>query len=311
MKIRLKAIPGLSRINGKSCSLSTLLKVIVLASFITPASLLNGCGDDNSANSPGGWQPIIIGDQVLVPAGEVILGDTPGGWGNYTVQNGQNPAYLDSFLMDRYEVTNQQYAVYLTQALDSGLIYYRQGNIFSNPAGDTMLIWIASPECHVHYIEALHEFSAETGYESMPVVMVSWYGAKAYAEFNSERLPTEQEWEKAARGTSQDLGTWDGVGVGYPYPWGNQAPDVYLANCNNWVGSSDPAESHPRGVSWFGAYNMAGNVREWTATTTGTTRMVRGGSFLSAPTDVRTAARAIVDAFMMDRAIGFRCAANF
>ena len=163
-------------------------------------------------------------------------------------------------------------------------------------------------ECRVSYNDTLSEFVAETGYEEWPVVEVSWHGALAYAEYYGERLPSEAEWEKAARGTVNVFGVIDGVGAGYPYPWGDAQPNGELANFGNSFGSPEDVQSYPQGMSWFGAFNMAGNVWEWTGTTEGSKRVRRGGSYISPPDRLKTAARYFSDPFTTDRAVGFRCA---
>ena len=101
------------------------------------------------------------------------------------------------------------------------------------------------------------EFSALPGSENHPVAMVTWFGAKAYCEYFGGRLPSEIEWEKAARGTD-----------GRPYPWGSDRPDGSQANMS---GEDDPYEqtapvgSFPAGASPYGVMDMTGNAREWVA----------------------------------------------
>lgn len=248
--------------------------------------------------------------QVLVPGGLCVLGDSPAGWGNYTLPAGENPVQVDSFYLDRYEVSNQEYADYLDSALLAGQVFYLNGDVYDDTTSGHLLIELTSEYCHISWMDTVALFEVDEGFEPMPVVMVSWYGASAFAAFYGLRLPTEAEWEKAARGTSDALGSLQGAGVGFPYPWGDAAPDADLANFQNSTGAPEDVSSHPQGASWFGALNLAGNVSEWTATVEGSTRIHRGGSFLSTPDLLRTANRALADPITTYRSLGFRCAAN-
>lgn len=279
--------------------------------ILSTAILLTSCEEEkNSVNLPAP-QPILSSDstQVLVPAGFAVLGNAPDGWGNYTLQSGADTAWVDSFYIDRYEVSNQQYADYLSAALDSGLVILDSAGVFDALSG-SLLLQTSSLECRISYDEDSLKFMAETGYEDWPVVEVSWFGAQAFTEFYGKRLPTEVEWEKAARGTVNVFGVIDGVGVGYPYPWGDSEPDDQLANFGNAFGAPEDVQSYPEGMSWFGAFNLAGNVWEWTATVEGSSRVRRGGSYISPSERLKTGTQYFSDPATTDRAIGFRCAAD-
>ena len=165
-------------------------------------------------------------------------------------------------------------------------------------------------------------------YSNYPVVRVNWQQASTYCSWANKRLPTEAEWEKAARGG----------GTPYAFPWGDQAPSCQLAN---FGGSSDPApscvgdtlavDSHADVTSQYGAINMAGNVWEWVGDwhqstyyaespysnppgpTAGTAKVLHGGSWWEDPPALRTAGR-IWFAPTYDSgnyySFGFRCAAG-
>lgn len=222
---------------------------------------------------------------MLIPVGEFMMGDDKRG------QNDERPAhrvYLDGYYIDKYEVTTDRYATFF-QETKRGAPKYR-------------------PE------QTLME------HRRKPVVGVDWNDATAYCAWAGKRLPTEAEWEKAARGTDQRL-----------YPWGNAAPSVERANYSRGYdfkgyGVLTDVGSFEKGKSPYGAYDMAGNVWEWTAdwydensygksslrnptgSSSGQYRVVRGGSWSDDPVDVRSANRLWLAPTAQDDSIGFRCA---
>lgn len=291
-------------------------RIVLLLGLLLPLFLFASCENDEGGGTsppPPIPQPVVDPDdstRVLVPAGDCILGNTPDGWGNYALPAGENPVYVDSFYIDHHEVSNQQYADYLDSAITDSQVFWIAGDIYDAPASGHLLIQLTGEYSHISFIDSTVIFEPDSGFEQMPVVMVSWYGATAFAEYYGKRLPTEAEWEKAARGTSDYYGSIEGVGVGYIYPWGNDEPSGDFANFQDVTGAPESVDSYPLGMSWFGAFNMAGNVSEWTATEVGNTRVHRGGSFVSQPEFLRTAVRALADPITTHRTIGFRCAAD-
>jgi formylglycine-generating enzyme required for sulfatase activity len=191
-------------------------------------------------------------------------------------------------------------------------------------------------------------FIVEPGWENHPVVEVSWYGANAFSTFFDRRLPSEAEWEMAARGTSSDLGdstfTIEGdssevisVGVGYPYPWGDEITPRHA----NYLSSGDPFETvldvgtTPVGfydgtnhggfatqnnASPFGCFDMAGNAYEWvgdwlqnyrdphSAPADGELKVIRGGSWRKGAGSTLTWIRNATCPDSTDNSIGFRTA---
>ena len=117
-----------------------------------------------------------------------------------------------------------------------------------------------------------------------PVDHVSWHDAKAYADWAAMDLPTEEEWEKAARGTD-----------GRIYPWGNEWRDGYCNTFEMGIGATTPVGQYsPQGDSPYGCVDMAGNVWEWTASwhdDEKTQRVLRGGSWFLNQDNARTASR--------------------
>jgi len=152
-------------------------------------------------------------------------------------QKNKQPAhivYLDAFYIDKCEVTNRLFAEFLNE--NENEKYYVKNpvqKIIINKSGDRSI------------------FVPMEKYENKPAVFVTWEAANAFAQWAGKRLPTEAEWEKAARGT--DART---------YPWGNVISSVF-ANYNGYIGSTTDVGSYSRGASPYGALDMAGNVLEW------------------------------------------------
>jgi formylglycine-generating enzyme required for sulfatase activity len=190
--------------------------------------------------SPGDiWiRPKDEAKMVYVPAGTFLMGSSESDEDASQDELPQNSLTLDAFWMDQHEVTNSQFAVFLNS----------QGN--QEECGVT---WLEAESDYVRIHQLAGVWRADTEYVDHPVVEVSWYGAKAYAQWVGGRLPTEAEWEKAVRGT-----------YGQTYPWGNENPECSLSNYSGCIGNTTPVGSYPDGASPYGALDMAGNVWEWT-----------------------------------------------
>jgi formylglycine-generating enzyme required for sulfatase activity len=155
---------------------------------------------------------------------------------------------------------------------------------------------------------------ADPAYQTNPVVGVTWKQANNYCKSLNNRLPTEAEWEKAARGNA-----------GNTYPWGTTANDCSLANTNGCKEDTLAVGSYEAGTSHYGVRDMAGNVREWvsdsynpkiyqtaklfqtTGNEKGSLKVVRGGSYKDTAQDTRSAARFGVDPGLEFEDVGFRC----
>jgi len=241
---------------------------------------------------------------VYVPGGTFEMGSLPGSdeWGPHTVT-------LDGFWIDQTEVTNAQFVALM--------------QLRGNPS-DEGLTWIEIEMVEdAQIIMVGDQFAPDPGMDDHPVVEVTWPGAYAYCEWVGGRLPTEAEWEYAARGPDNHL-----------YPWGDEEPTCELAQLGGCGDTSAPVGTlSDEGASWAGAKDMAGNVWEWTAdymaaypeepqvNPTGPeapaegglplawmNKVSRGGSFLSSPDTLHMAYRRRTGGSQPN--LGFRCAAD-
>jgi formylglycine-generating enzyme required for sulfatase activity len=262
------------------------------------------------------FQRAVEGTMVLVPAGTFKMGSRPGEGGSN--ERPQRSVYLDTFYVDMHEVTNEQFRGFI----EAG--GYRDLNLWSGEGW----AWRSGANVTEPQYWRSGEYNCGPRYPRFPVVGVSWYEADAYARWAGKRLPTEAEWEKAARGTD-----------GRKYPWGNEESDaggVYRANFgqgpdhevwkrDGWEYSA-PVGSLLRGASPYGARDMAGNVWEWTADlysdayygssplsnpsgpASGVSRVLRGGSCFNGADNLRCASRGGFDPSTRSGNVGFRCA---
>jgi len=191
---------------------------------------------------------------VCVPAGEFIMGnDLTTAW-----QLDESPAhqvYLDDYWIDRNEVTNQQFANYLNTNFPVNLdLRIDQGNIVQG--SEILYKFLVQSENWMDQISFENgTFKPLGGAEDLPVAFVTWYGAQAYCEWAGRALPTEAQWEKAARGMDERQ-----------YPWGNEW-DSNKTNSvmNDPFPQTSPIGSFPNGISPYGAFDMSGNLWEWVA----------------------------------------------
>ena len=225
---------------------------------------------------------------VTIPAGEFLMG-SPEGKGRAD-ERPQRAVYLDAFVIDQVEVTNARYMAFVKAT---------GHRTPPNPYGTGPLQSIK-------------------GIEHLPVVQTTWYDAKAYCMWAKKRLPTEAEWEKAARGTDGRL-----------YPWGNEPPTATRANFDReWEDEKTlhPVGSLPDGDSPYGVKDMAGNAREWVSDwydadyyqhapnrnpqgpdKKGVVRSIRGGSWHSPASDITTTARGRGGFALQTHGTGLRC----
>ncbi|MBX3235682.1 MAG: formylglycine-generating enzyme family protein [Nitrospiraceae bacterium] len=225
---------------------------------------------------------------AVIPEGEFLMGAD--GTEALEDEKPQHRVWLDRFEIDLHEVTTRQYAAFLSQ----------EKRI-------TPWLW-ESVDLAVHH--------------DRPVIGVSWGDAEAYCRWRGRRLPTEAEWEKAARGTDGRL-----------YPWGNSAPTQAQANFAlgarfSYSQALMPVRSYETGVSPYGLFQMAGNVWEWVADwyeagyyerspvrnppgpEAGSFKVLRGGAWSDLPKYLLTYGRFKLSPDTQNSYTGFRCAKN-
>ena len=284
---------------------------------ITPASALSDCeyclvqGDPLSMFLPG-WcfrigaqesnaPKTVEQEMVLIPAGEFQMGCDPKHNGGFACPSDEqlHTATLEAYRIDKWEVTNAQYAKCVAT-----------GSCAAPPSNSS---------------KTRPSYYNNSSYADYPVINVSWQDAVDYCAWAGKRLPSEYEWEKAARGTSL-----------IAYPWGDQVPNCSLANFNDspkgdakhCVGDTTAVGSYPEGASAYGVMDLAGNVWEWvnddfrvkylTPTPPGDPRerankrgyVIRGGSWNYSGIQIRVTFRSSLRPDKRDLDLGFRCADN-
>lgn len=216
----------------------------------------------------------VLAGLVAIPGGEFTMGRDNG-------NDYEKPSHLvkvEPFLIDKFEVTNEQYAEFVRREKRQAPSHWVNGNVVPGEA-------------------------------TLPVVNVSWFDARDYCEWRGKRLPSEQEWEYAARGKENLL-----------YPYGNE-PKAQCSNSSE-EGLEKPRAvgSYPCGASRFGLLDMAGNVAEWTGTDykpypgskaePSEGKVFRGGTFKTPRAKQTTTDRYYDGPTFAADYVGFRCAKN-
>lgn len=214
---------------------------------------------------------------------------------------------LPAYYIDKYEVTNEQYCRFLNSLQDKSNI--------------EKYIDLNSSYCQIKYDSTTQIYSSLLCAVHAPVIEISWYGAVEYAKWINKSLPSEAEWEKAARGgkmipieqfTSIPLTLVENPIPMRAYPWGNNSCDIPFirANVMQEQGSLQNVEEYEGlGDSPYGCVNMAGNVWEWCQDLypNSTTRICKGGSWGSNEESVRCSYRYAVLPSNKNNDLGFRC----
>jgi formylglycine-generating enzyme len=234
---------------------------------------------------------------VLIPEGNFLMGSND--WSD--TERPAHSVFLNTFRIDKYEVTNAQYAFFLNDV-----------NTLENNAGNA-LVDINDSDLQIGFTE--NGLSVlDTTQTTHPIVEVSWYGATAFCFWAGGRLPTEAEWEKAARGVD-----------GQHFPWSNEPLAGSLITGWALEGPTANVGTHDIDKSPYGVYDMGGNIAEWVndwyiqnyyvnspeqnppGPDEGTHRVVRGGATSPYPQDMRVTVRRRYRPNTTGRSIGFRC----
>jgi len=188
----------------------------------------------------------------FIPRGEFIMGSTPADIEAAQNMDAEGPRFplldeapqfrlfVPAFYMSVFDVTNEQFARFLSEM---------------HPGRALFDLWVQTAERLLLPSHEGEPYRAVAGFERHPAVQITWFGAQAYCRWAGLRLPTEVEWEKAARGTDARL-----------FPWGNEWHDDHLRWHGGTRGENEttaPVDAYPQGCSPWGICQMAGNVEEW------------------------------------------------
>lgn len=273
------------------------LGVVAWAGFVTTALLGNWSWHFAIMPMPAiAQQRNPLKGMVAVPGGTFTMGRDDGP----VEERPAHKVFLPTFYIDRDLVTNAQFAPFVQVKGTDG------------PQGE-MYLDVYDDDNRIHPRSGT--WLPDEGFENYPVSEVSWYGAMAYCMWRGKRLPSEAEWEKAARGNDGRL-----------YPWGNWEPRPDLAFFGAMRGETVPVGQYPRGKSPYGVNDMAGQMWEWTISiytpypynpkdgrediAKVETRVARGGSSSSPAIGLTATSRQVVDpsrALTGHAYFGFRC----
>lgn len=238
---------------GKVQALSNNMKKRIRPILIVTILLVTCCTPINDKPQNPTPNNNVDSDLIYIPAGEFQI------WNDQVDNKTEHTVFLDSFYISQYEITNAEY----TDCVNSGVC--------------------KAPKVPLSFTRS--EYYGNHEFDNYPVVFVDWNSATSYCKWRGWRLPTETEWEKAARGTK-----------GMKYPWGNLF-DNTVANIDRTHDDTTLVGAYEKGKSPYGIYDMIGNVWEWTqdwysddyyytvqhknpqGPEQGEKRVIRGGSF--------------------------------
>lgn len=266
----------------------------LVGEFIKMTKDLIAINREKDAIKKAGKLDVYYSSMIFIEGGEFIMGSSEKD-GRIGIDIGvdelpQHKVYVSSYYIDRFEVPNYLYKRFVEET------GHRTPNNETHP--EDIYIW--------------KDGTYKKGDDYYPVVLVDWYDANTYCLWSGKRLPTEAEWEKAARGTD-----------GRIWPWGN-IWDITRSNTADLeLNSPRPVDSFRKGMSPYGVYNMSGNVWEWTSSVYKAypgsklkrnsfnlgLKVQRGGGWTAmANPYARAASRGSYPLYYKHRSIGFRCA---
>ena len=245
-------------------------------------------------------------DEILIPRESFIMGNNDKECQCYEFPT--HEVFLDSFYIDKYEVINSQFQQFI------------DANGYCDSSFWTPHGWRYIQKMNITRPKFWDDENFGNNYPNKPVVGINWYEAAAYAKWAGKRLPTEAEWERAARSTDKRI-----------YPWGNEKPDESRCNFGYIFGSTlnsstKEVGSYELGKSKDGLYDMAGNVCEWCndwynidyysksptdnpqGPESGEFKCLRGGSWFLYIRFMRVTARDFAEPETRNNFTGFRCA---
>jgi len=269
---------------------SNLIRVLVLSgvSMMTPEFVAGADLPQTETGKDGA--PL-----RLIPGGEFLMGTSLSHRDGARDEYPERRIFLNAFYMDVFEVTNGRYLAFTTAT---------GHRTPEHPRDKNLTLWRGP--------------IVPDAFKDHPVVNVAWSDAAAYCAWAGRRLPTEAEWERAARGTT-----------GRRFPWGDMEPTRTLANyLNQWRNGAglEPVGSHPQGAGAEGVQDLQGNVWEWVADwydpsyyengpirnpngpNEGTRKVIRGSGWESEAPLLRSAHRLSSDPTNRNHSLGFRCA---
>ena len=254
-------------------------------------------------------------EMVYIPGGTYEMGCTPDGDGDCSSNEyPRHTVTLSPFSISAMEITNQQYADYLTLALSEGIITATSSSVTGDWNGSSYeYLDLDDSDCEITY--ASGAFTVDTGKENHPVIEVSWYSATGFASYYGGRLPTEAEWEYVARGGGQET-KYSGTSNE------SELPDyAWYSSNNSPYGTKEVGTKLPNAL---GLYDMSGNVWEWVSdwydssyyssspendpqgSDSGSDRVVRGGDWYLNANYLRCSKRGGGDPYYADGGFGFR-----